>query len=60
MILIRKKQWQVFQDMTMFQQQILCHKLPHSFNNIKMPNNDKESQLNVRHKMIQDFKTSNA
>jgi len=42
--------------MTMFEQQILCRKLPNSFNNIKIPNNDKESHVNTSNKIIQDFK----
>ena len=39
----------------MFEQQILCHKLPKSFNSIKTHNNEEE-WANKRHKIIQDFK----
>ena len=56
MILIRKKQLKVFEDMTMFEQQILCHKLPNSFNNIKTSINNEESNINACNKIIQDFK----
>ena len=55
MVSIRKKQLKVFEDMTMFEQQILCHKLPNSFNSIKMWD-DKESHINGRTKIIQDCK----
>jgi hypothetical protein len=41
--------------MTMFEQQILCHKLPNSFNNITL-RYDEESNSNVRNKIMQDFK----
>jgi len=56
MISIRKKQLKVFEDMTMFEQQILCHKLPNSFNNIKTSINNEESNINACNKIIQDFK----
>ena len=39
----------------MFEQQILCHKLPKSFDSIKTHNNEEE-WVNKRHKIIQDFK----
>jgi hypothetical protein len=39
----------------MFEQQILCHKLPKSFDSIKAHNNEEE-WANKRHKIIQDFK----
>jgi hypothetical protein len=39
----------------MFEQQILCHKSPNSFNCIKI-HSDKEKNVNKRHKIIQDFK----
>ena len=55
MISIRKKQLKVFEDMTMFEQRILCHKLPNSFSFITS-NNNEESHVDGRHKMIQDFK----
>jgi len=55
MISIRKKQLKVFEDMTMFEQRILCHMLPNSFNNITL-RNDEESHATVRNKTMQDFK----
>ena len=39
----------------MFEQRILCHKLPNSFNSIKADNNE-EQCVNKRHKTIQDLK----
>ena len=38
MITIRKKQLKIFEDLTMFEQRILCHKLPNSFNSITIEN----------------------
>jgi hypothetical protein len=55
MITIRKKQLKIFQDLTMFEQRILCHKLPNSFDCIKVDNNEKLC-VNKRNKIIQDFK----
>jgi hypothetical protein len=39
----------------MFEQRILCHKLPNSFNFLTI-NNDEEKSINKRNKMIQDLK----
>jgi hypothetical protein len=39
----------------MFEQRILCHKLPNSFDSITIDNNE-EQCLNKRHKIIQDLK----
>lgn len=55
MVSIRKKHLEVFEYMTMFKQQILCHKLPNSFNSIKMCN-DEKSHVNGRNKIMQAFK----
>jgi hypothetical protein len=55
LITIRKKQLKIFEDLTMFEQRILCHKLPNSFNNIEIQNNE-EQCVNKRHKIIQDLK----
>jgi hypothetical protein len=46
---------QVFENLTMFEQRILCHKLPNSFNTINM-NNNQEHSVNIRNKMVQDLK----
>jgi len=45
----------VFEDLTMFEQRILCHKLPNSFNSITM-NFNQEQCVNKRNKMVQDLK----
>src|SRR5271154_6599803 len=39
----------------MFEQRILCHQLPNSFNSITIDNNE-EPCVNKRHKIIQDLK----
>ncbi len=52
---IRKKQLKIFEDLTMFEQRILCHELPSSFNSITT-NNNEEQCINKRNKMIQDLK----
>jgi hypothetical protein len=39
----------------MFEQRILCHKLPNSFNFLATNNNEEQS-VNKRNKMIQDLK----
>jgi phage antirepressor YoqD-like protein len=39
----------------MFEQRILCHKLPNSFNSITI-NLDQEQYVNKRNKMVQDLK----
>lgn len=41
--------------MTMFEQRILCHRLPKSFDRIKPENNDQQC-TNKRNKIIQDLK----
>jgi len=55
MILIRKKHLKIFDDMTMFEQRILCHRLPNRFNSIEICNQE-ESHINQHHKITQDFK----
>jgi len=61
LITIRKEQMKIFEDMTMFEQQILCHKVPNNlFNSIQVDHIDQEEQcVNKRqqqHKIIQDLK----
>ena len=55
MITIRKKQLKVFEELTMFKQRILCHKLPKSFNVIKIKI-DEEQCSNKHNKIIQELK----
>jgi len=55
-LLIDKKQLKKFDKLTMFEQQILCHKLPKSFDSIKAHHNNEEESANKRQKMTQDFK----
>ncbi len=55
MITIRKKQLKIFEDLTIFEQRILCHQLPSSFNSITIDNNQ-EQCVHKRHKIIQDLK----
>jgi hypothetical protein len=55
LIAIRKKQLKIFEDLTMFEQRILCHKLPNSFNSITI-NNNEEQCANKHNKIVQDFK----
>jgi hypothetical protein len=45
----------IFEDLTMFEQRILCHELPNSFNSITI-NNHEEQCTNKRHKIVQDLK----
>ncbi len=45
----------VFENLTMFEQRILCHKLPNSFNNMDI-NDNQEYSVNKRNKMIQELK----
>ncbi len=45
----------IFQDLTIFEQRILCHKLPKSFDRIKI-NNDEEQCVSKRNKILQDLK----
>ncbi len=52
---IRKKQLKIFEDLTMFEQRILCHELSSSFNFITINNNEEQS-VNKRNRMIQDLK----
>jgi hypothetical protein len=51
---IRKKQLQLFEKLTMFEQRILCHKLPKSLDAIK-PDIDQEQCVNKHNKMIQEL-----
>jgi cell fate regulator YaaT (PSP1 superfamily) len=55
LLTIRKKQLKIFEDLTMFEQRILCHKLPNSFNPITI-NDNKEQCVNKHNKMVQDLK----
>jgi hypothetical protein len=55
LLTIRQKQLKIFEDLTMFEQRILCHKLPNSFNFLTINNNEEQS-VNKRKKMIQDLK----
>jgi hypothetical protein len=55
MITIRKDQMRIFADLVMFEQRILCHKLPESFNIIKI-NINSEEHVNKRNKIIKEFK----
>jgi hypothetical protein len=45
----------IFEDLTMFEQRILCHELPNSINTINI-NNLQEECVNKRNKMVQDLK----
>jgi hypothetical protein len=45
----------VFEDLTMFEQRILCHELPSSFNSITIHDNQ-EHCVTKRDKMVQDLK----
>ncbi len=45
----------VFEDLTMFEQRILCHELPSSFNSISI-NDNQEHCANKHDKMVQDLK----
>jgi hypothetical protein len=55
LITIRKQKLKKIVNLTMFQEPILCHKLPKLFDSIKAHNNEEEL-ANKRHKIIQDFK----
>jgi hypothetical protein len=55
LLTIRKKQLKIFEDLTMFEQRILCHKLPNSCNSITI-NDIKEQCVNKHNKMVQDLK----
>jgi len=55
MITIRKKQLKIFEDLTMFEQRILCHKLPKSVNDIRIDTNE-EQNANKHKKTIQELK----
>ena len=52
---IREKQLKLFEQLTMFEQRILCHKLPKSINDVKV-NVDENLPVNKRNKMIQEAK----
>ncbi|CAF1531351.1 unnamed protein product, partial [Adineta steineri] len=55
LITIRRKQLKVFEDLTMFEQHILCHKLPKSYDCIDT-DADREQCMNKRNKIIQNLK----
>ena len=46
---------ELFETLTMFEQRILCHKLPNSFSFIKVEI-DQEHCVNKRNKIIQELK----
>jgi len=46
----------VFEAMTIFEQQILCHKLPNAFNHINISNDTEEEGTKKQQKSIQDTK----
>ena len=52
---IREKQLKLFEQLTMFEQRILCHKLPKSISDVKV-NADEKLPVNKRNKMIQEAK----
>ncbi len=45
----------IFEDLTMFEQRILCQELPSSFNSITIINNEEHCVIK-RNKMVQDLK----
>jgi hypothetical protein len=45
----------IFEDLTMFEQRILCHELPSSFNSITI-HDTQEHCVNKHDKMVQDLK----
>jgi hypothetical protein len=55
MTTIRDQQLNIFEQMTMFQQRIVCHRLPQSLEDIPERNDQKES-VNVNNKWIQEMK----
>ena len=55
MTILRRKQLKLFQNLTMFEQRILCHKLPKSFDRFRI-DIDGEECVNKRNKKIQEFK----
>jgi hypothetical protein len=55
MLAIRQKQMQVFENLTLFEQRILCHELPNSFDSINT-HNSHEQCVNKRNKMTQELK----
>jgi hypothetical protein len=55
LVTIRTKQLKIFEELTMFEQRILCRQLPHSFNSIATTNPE-EQCANKRTKIVQDVK----
>ena len=55
LLTIRKKQFKIFEHLTMFEQRILCHQLPDSFNSVTTCN-DAEQSTNKQTKIVQDLK----
>ncbi len=55
MISIRRKQLKLFEELTMFEQRILCHQLPQSFHDINI-DTDVQENVNKHKKNIQEFK----
>jgi len=56
LITIRKKQLKIFENLTIFEQQILCHKVPNSLFNSIHVDHIEEQCFNKHHKIIQDLK----
>jgi hypothetical protein len=56
LIAIRKKQLKIFEDLAMFEQRIICHELPNSFNSTTINNNNEEQCANKCNKIVQDYK----
>jgi hypothetical protein len=55
LITIRRKQLKIFEDLTMFEQRILCHKLSKSFDSIQIDYHE-EQCVNRYNKIIRDKK----
>jgi hypothetical protein len=55
LVTIRTKQLKIFEELTMFEQRILCRQLPHSFYSITTTNPE-EQCANKRTKIVQDVK----
>ncbi|CAF1529401.1 unnamed protein product, partial [Adineta ricciae] len=53
---IRQKQMKVFEELTMFEQRISCHRLPKSFDSAIIPNLDVKQLSNSRLKILQELK----
>lgn len=56
MISIRDEQLKVFEQMTLFQQRILCHRLPRSFDPLKENITDQTNHTHLQNKSFQEAK----